>query len=139
MTAGSNRIRNVPSLAFAATLAALTALLLLMVAGMALWPNYETRRNVDALRRSAAVQESALTFLSNLQDAESGQRGYLLTGNTVFLEPYERSVGTLSEDLARLEANVRSDPDQRMRAEALDVLLPRRVKQLADTVDLVRE
>lgn len=139
MADGSRRLLDVPSLPVTGLLAGLTALLLIMVAAMALWPTWETRGNVDALRRSAAVQASALTFLSNLQDAESGQRGYLLTSNSVFLEPYERSVVSLSDDLARLETNVQSDPDQRMRAAALQVLLPRRIKELADTVDLVRQ
>jgi two-component sensor histidine kinase/CHASE3 domain sensor protein len=110
-----------------------------MVAGMALWPNWDSTRNLEALRRSSAVQASALTFLSRLQDAESGQRGYLLTGNQMFLEPYEQAVATLEDHLATLENNVRSDPEQLARVASLKVLLPRKVKELADTVGLVRD
>jgi CHASE3 domain sensor protein len=86
---------DVPSLPVSGLLAGLIGLLLLMVVGMALWPNWDSTRGVEALRRSSAVPASALTFLSRLQDAESGQRGYLLTGNQTFLEPYEKAVARL--------------------------------------------
>jgi CHASE3 domain sensor protein len=42
--------------------------------------------------------------MSALQDAELGLRGFLLTGERRFLEPYERSVPTLPALLERLGA-----------------------------------
>ncbi len=51
-----------------------------------------------------------------LIDAETGQRGYLLTGRTEYLQPYERSVGTVQDALAWLDTYYAGD------AEAAPVL-----------------
>ena len=67
--------------------------------------NYET----IALMRQALVA---------VQDAEIGQRGYLLTGNVGSLEPYERARLRIDTTLRRLEAASAGDVDaQRQIAE----------------------
>ncbi|MEF2554227.1 CHASE3 domain-containing protein [Aurantimonas sp. A2-1-M11] len=129
----------VPSLPVAGLLAGLTGLLLLAVTGMALWLNWQTTDGASALRRSAAVQASALSFLSRLQDAETGQRGYLLTGDAQYLKPYEQAVTMLPDDLAKLEETVRHDLEQQGRVATLKILLPRKMRELAFTVNLVSE
>lgn len=45
------------------------------------------------------------TLLSTLQDAEIGQRGYLLTGNQQYLVPYEQAIGRLDEQLHEMLEN----------------------------------
>ncbi|MDP3366040.1 MAG: diguanylate cyclase, partial [Pseudomonas sp.] len=56
-------------------------------------------RDVQDLYRSLYRLSS---LLSILQDAEIGQRGYLLTGNEQYLAPYERAIGQLDEQLLLL-------------------------------------
>lgn len=41
--------------------------------------------------------------LQSVTDAEAGQRGYLLIGNTVYLEPYEAAVARVDQHMARLK------------------------------------
>lgn len=42
--------------------------------------------------------------VSTLEDAETGQRGYLLTGERVYLEPYEQALSRIPGQLERLRA-----------------------------------
>ena len=52
----------------------------------------------------------ATDVLGALKDAETGQRGYLLTGDEAYLQPYESSMATLAARLDTLTARVADDP-----------------------------
>ena len=54
--------------------------------------------------KSARIEARLGDAFSLMQAAETGQRGYLLTGLTSYLEPYETAVRELPEHFARLEA-----------------------------------
>ena len=61
-----------------------------MALGVALsfWAFRQIRQAAEARRHTYVVISSADDLLSALKDAETGQRGYLLTGDEAFLEPY---------------------------------------------------
>ncbi|WP_427025957.1 sensor histidine kinase [Aureimonas ureilytica] len=140
MAAGTTSAqRAIPTLPLTVVLAGVSSVLLLIVASVAIWSSTMARGGVEGLRETSVVQSSALTFLSRLQDAETGQRGYLLTGNASFLEPYERSVGLVPSDLARLKSATSDDPDLMREVARLDGLLARKIEELTRTVMLVRE
>jgi PAS domain S-box-containing protein len=82
------------------------ALLPLLVIG---WFSYQTPRQFIALsessRQSQQVLERLATFMTHLNDIETGQRGYLLTGDERYLEPFNKSKDAIEpeiEDLCRL-------------------------------------
>ena len=52
------------------------------------WAFRRTEDAAEARRHTSAVLSGAEEFLSALKDAETGERGYLLTGDEAFLEPY---------------------------------------------------
>ncbi|SDA64379.1 diguanylate cyclase (GGDEF) domain-containing protein [Pseudomonas sp. NFPP33] len=82
-------------------LVALFYLSLMLLIG-AIWgsqASLSSGRDVQDLYRSLYRLSS---LLSILQDAEIGQRGYLLTGNEQYLAPYERAIGQLDEQLLLL-------------------------------------
>jgi signal transduction histidine kinase len=60
-------------------------------------------------------------LLGALTDAETGERGYMLTGDERFLEPYLSGAAAVPAGLARLRALTADNPSQRRR---LDVLAP---------------
>jgi CHASE3 domain sensor protein len=66
------------------------------------------------LRRTVTETVETRRLLSELLtlhlDMETGMRGYVLSGNEVFLEPYNRSYRRRGELLARLEPHLASDP-----------------------------
>jgi signal transduction histidine kinase len=64
------------------------------------------------------IQREALTILyqifSGLQDAETGQRGYVLTGRDEYLEPYERAKREVPHRFRKLEPLLTGWADDRM-------------------------
>jgi len=97
--------------------------------------NQATRRN----RHSQAVIEEVAVILSATRDAESGQRGYLLTGQEVYLGPYQHVKSMLPERLNHLETLTQADPAQHQRVENLKGLINRKREEIAQTVTLRQE
>ena len=60
--------------------------------------------------RAQNVVELDGELLSSLKDAETGQRGYLVTGQEPFLEPYNAALPSISDLLSRLDGLTRSNP-----------------------------
>jgi diguanylate cyclase (GGDEF)-like protein/PAS domain S-box-containing protein len=71
-----------------------------------------------------------------LADAESGQRGYLLTGNREYLASYERTVKALPASLDILSVVAADDASLREHIGSLGRLVRNRLKELAETVRL---
>jgi PAS domain S-box-containing protein len=78
-------------------------------------------------------------LLATLADAESGQRGYLLTGRPAYLEPYTEAGRRLTLTLAELEASLSDQPDQREAALTLHALIKENLAELARTIELRRQ
>ena len=76
-----------------------------------------------AVEHTLQVENRIATVMSRLQDAETGQRGYLLTGRNNFLDPYRNAVAKLPSDLSRLENAVRDHPGQTKRVQTLRTLV----------------
>ncbi len=93
--------------------------------------------NRQALRTNRVVR-NLVTTLSTLKDAETGQRGYLLTGREEYLQPYETAVASLPGDIRRLEGLL-DDPDQEPRLRALETKVGEKLDELQETVRLRRQ
>ena len=110
--------------------------------GASAWITYANLAGVEAsdvldgqVRR---VQLATETLLSTLKDAETGQRGFLLTGDPAYLEPYDAARQRLDADLTRLEqaplpGNGRTAVIGRMRE-----LATAKLAELGQTVELGR-
>jgi signal transduction histidine kinase/CHASE3 domain sensor protein/ActR/RegA family two-component response regulator len=77
-------------------------------------------------------------LLGSLRDAETGQRGYLLTQDTAYLEPFEKSKNELMGLAAQLESFTSVAPGQLPRAQQLTALAKLKLAELSRTVDLAR-
>jgi len=58
------------------------------------------------------------SLISALKDAETGQRGYLVTGQAQYLEPYNRVLPVIPDLLSRLNQLTQATPDQHQRVQA---------------------
>jgi CheY-like chemotaxis protein/CHASE3 domain sensor protein len=92
----------------------------------------------DRLTETLEVTQHLGLLLSALKDAETGQRGYLLTGTERYLEPYEAAIVTLPQELATTRHLVANDPLQLQRLDTVDQLAARKMAELKLTVDLKR-
>ena len=87
----------------------LVAILLLVVALLTTaWNIGAGARSAARVRRDAALSERAEAVLSAMKDLETGERGFLLTGVEMFLEPYQAAETKLEQDLPPAPA---SGPD----------------------------
>jgi diguanylate cyclase (GGDEF)-like protein len=76
------------------------------------------------------VKGTLNAVLADLVDAETGMRGYVLTGNGDFLGPYEQGTANVGTDLDRLSFLIRDNPIQQERLDALRLLAPERLRIL---------
>ncbi len=95
------------------------------------------RSRLDAVQRSVEVQRAAARLLSAVQDAETGQRGFLLTGDPLYLAPYDRAQDAIPAALSDLSARL-SEPEQRARLDAVRGRIAAKLAELRRTVELRR-
>ncbi|WP_062207448.1 CHASE3 domain-containing protein [Aureimonas sp. AU12] len=74
--------------------------------------------------------------LIGLDDAETGQRGYLLSSDRRYLDPYEKAQARLANLRPELAAKVSDNPAQESRIQLLDVLIDRKLGELAQSIAL---
>ncbi|QGM95567.1 response regulator [Methylocystis rosea] len=76
------------------------------------------------------VRTALLQTLSTLQDAETGQRGFLLTGDEIFLEPFRNADRTIGERLGALERTILDNEVQMQRLKRLRSVVADRLAAL---------
>lgn len=84
------------------------------------------------------VRTELSDLLSLMKDAETGQRGYLITADEAYLAPYQAAltlVKATQDDLRRLTAD---NPDQQRRLMAASSLIDAKLAELKQTIDLRR-
>lgn len=116
------------------TVLAIAALIVLgMVAiSYAQWRQY-SRANRDAAA-SIGVQDSVDTLISALLNGESEERGYLLTGQSQYLVPYNRATREIPGDLAQLNALLAARPAQFANIAPLDRLVNQKLNEMRQSV-----
>ncbi len=114
----------------------LLGLLTLMGSALLLARSVIEFRGERVAGRAARSDLNALNaFLATIEDAETGQRGYLLTGDTAYLAPYRAAVQAIGTHLAAIEQSADND-SQRVWARALRAHVTTKLAELAETVAL---
>jgi PAS domain S-box-containing protein len=83
------------------------------------------------------TQRDVERVLSTLTDAETGQRGYLLTSDPAYLKPYDAARGRLGRDLARVGRASLGDPERDRLISHIRKLAGLKLSELAAAVELV--
>jgi PAS domain S-box-containing protein len=94
------------------------------------------------VNHTLTVLDPLATSLALLVDAETGQRGYLLTGDVDYLEPYRLatlSEGSLRDYLQQLGRLTSDNPTQQQYLARLEPLVEERFVVLQRGIDLRRE
>ncbi len=106
------------------------------------WQSYRnTTQFVEAAHwrdHTYEVLDSLAETVGQLSDAETGQRGYLLTGNETYLEPYSAAIKSVNQTVAHLKNLTADNPDQQKRIQALAPLIEKKLAEMKSTVDLRR-
>ena len=110
---------------------------LLIIAG-ALWEANRTQRFSAELSEVLEIRREAFRVMTLVLDAETGQRGYLLSRNEAYLDPYEQAVRDIQAEMARLRAAIAKRPQYSDLVERLSGHIDDKLAELADTVELAR-
>lgn len=91
---------------------ALPSVLAALLAALLFWEVRQLLQADELADQADAVLAEAVRVRQLLVDRETGLRGFLLTNDESFLEPYHDAGGVLPRALDRLESLVRDEPDQ---------------------------
>jgi PAS domain S-box-containing protein len=107
---------------------------------------WESYRNTARLVEAAEARKASYGFAqaldeveTRLVDAETGQRGYLLTGDEAYLEPYNAAIKNLDRVITHLKDLASDDSHQRTQVQNLEVLTENKLGELQTTIDLRRK
>jgi PAS domain S-box-containing protein len=86
-----------------------------------------------------AVNAGLERLLATLVDAETGERGFVITGRTTYLEPYDRARTSLSYEFGTLRPLVADNAEQQQDLDRLSPASERKLAELAETVRLRKD
>jgi signal transduction histidine kinase len=102
------------------------------------WSFIKQKETTGRVAQSRLILQKLETVLSSVKDAETGQRGYLLTGQESYLAPYHLAVKTIELQFAALRQLTVADPDQQQQLSIVEPLVGEKLAELKETIDLRR-
>lgn len=111
---------------------------LVAILAMTVWIGMRYLNQSDLVRHTLQLETALSDTWSLLQDAEIGQRSFILTGDERFLEPYVAATQKLPGALDTIQALVSDNPDQTDAIKAARPLIARRLAFAEDTIGLRR-
>ena len=95
-----------------------------------------SRRHAEQVEVTQSTISGINALLLALTNAETGQRGFLLTGEDRYLDPYRQARLDIPQLLSSLRTTTRARPDQAQRIENLSPLIDEKLRELARTIEL---
>jgi PAS domain S-box-containing protein len=100
---------------------------------------YDLIENDRTLTETREVKYKLANLMSDLKDAETGCRGYYLTHEDTYLEPFDKSLPAIASDLEDLRIRLKDQPDQILRLDLLEVQIQERLGLLKDSIEMVQQ
>jgi len=83
------------------------------------------------------VVEKLEAVLSGMKDAETGQRGYILTGEERYLEPFRAAQETINQKLKALRDLTKDNANQQRRLDILEPLINGKEGKFAELLETI--
>ncbi len=109
---------------------------LLCIVGASLWLAQRSDSDFETMVANRQLRIAASDILSLVQDAETGQRGYIISENAEFLEPYNSAASQFQEKLSRFDNLLGERDDVRQK---IDTVLHAKMDELHQTVALAQK
>ncbi|HEX6277729.1 MAG TPA: CHASE3 domain-containing protein [Polyangiaceae bacterium] len=117
---------------------ALAAAILLVVA----WSGWKSTETLIETRRMVAhtheVRRHVAQLLASVVDAETGSRGYVITGQEAFLDPYRAAVAETDRVYRELKRLTADNPEQQRRLDAVRPVMDAKLEHARQTLELRR-
>lgn len=103
--------------------------------------SYSSIRNLigssEMVDRTNRIIMASENILSNIKDGETGQRGYLMTGQHDFMEPYNGAYERTMESFKELRSLTIDNREQQYNCDSLETLINKRFNILRHALDVV--
>jgi signal transduction histidine kinase len=100
------------------------------------WSFIKQKETSDRVNQSQKNLRALEAVLSSVKDAETGQRGYLLTGQESYLKPHSLALKTIDREIKALKTLSVGDPAQQQQLSILEPLVRNKLAELQNTIDL---
>ena len=110
---------------------------LLAIVGMTIWLNERSQvyfRRGRSTRATSGAPPSNLR--SALQTAEASQRGFLLSGNEIYLSPYDSAKALAERQLDTLKRALAADADAQPMLQRLAAVVGEKISEMDQTIAL---
>lgn len=108
------------------------------IVGTNVWLVERTQVYFNEVVEARDARTVTVDLRTALQDAETGQRGYLLTLEEAYLEPYQRALERIDERYARLKAVLAAYPAAAQPLVTLRENIDLKLAEMVNTIDLAR-
>ncbi|MBU6489118.1 MAG: CHASE3 domain-containing protein [Burkholderiales bacterium] len=116
----------------------LIAVLMLITAGIGAFGTVSLYDSEALVQHSNEIRSSLGQLLALARDAETGQRGFVITGRDEYLEPYSDAAPQIAREFDRLSSLLKGDGRQEQRLARLRALMDRKHQELAQVIDMRR-
>ncbi|HVI88516.1 MAG TPA: CHASE3 domain-containing protein [Dongiaceae bacterium] len=116
----------------------LAGIILILIVGAAYRNTSALIENDDWVDHTSQVRLALAELLSDFTDAETGQRGYIITGDESYLEPYQAALTSIKSVGTKLKDLTKDNDRQQRRLSDMQAPLDAKVAELKQTVDLRR-
>lgn len=132
----TRRLRRMLKRIFPGYVATLLLILLALLANR--WYAHQNITRLSDATEQVARTHHVLDLISEVMtvvvDAETGQRGYLLSKDAAFLEPYHAAIARSNRLLSTLAVETQSHPEQQQRLANLRELVQARLTRLGNSI-----
>jgi len=106
------------------------------IVATAFWLGVRTNAGFDSVLAARALRAATIDMRGSLQDAETSQRGFLLTGRDPYLQPYEMAIAAIPGQVAHLDKLI--GDDAALKAPWVDAkeAISAKLAELAQTITL---
>ncbi|WP_342454625.1 CHASE3 domain-containing protein [Sphingomonas sp. H160509] len=113
-------------------------LALASLAGLLADASYQASQSVHWAAHSAGIIETTEAALGDLREAESGQRGFVITRDPAYARSYAERVDSAARTIARVVEQTDDNPLQHARAKEIALLMKERSAFLLQPLNLAR-
>jgi two-component sensor histidine kinase len=120
----------------AVVLLAIGFVTLLAIVGTTIWLNERAQVYFDGVIDARDTRSSSVELRSSLEAAESSQRGFMVSGNEIYLAPYDSAKSAAQRHLDRLKQLLRPYPDTAPMLQRLSVVIDSKFGEMDQTITL---
>jgi signal transduction histidine kinase len=120
-------------------IAACALLILVCIGTLSFWSEVRNEKDREWVTHTLLVVEKLQAIRIDITQAETGQRGYMLTGEKNYLESYQAGLDKISQDMGELRYMTSDNPRQREAILRLDPLIAARLAELSGGIEVRKQ